>query len=330
MTFATTTSPTHTNFKIRADILDLQASLVQWRRDFHRFPELGFKENFIAKGLKNNRTMAIGIVISNLTDIFSTSIVTVIEREVEKYNYCIILCDYGGKFEKQEEKLRFLKDRSVDGVILYPVGNYLEIINEYIEDNIPIIVLNEDIPGIEIDKVLVDNSNSSFRAVEQLINANHRRIAIINGTKEAYVSKERFKGYIEALQLYDIQIEDKWIKYGNFLCADAYQMTKELMTSDDRPTALYITNYHMTIGAVMALNDLNIKIPDDISVIGYDYFEISNVIKPALTLIEQPYQKIGEVAAELLIRRIKGDYTDYPQKICLNTKMILRDSVKTI
>lgn len=292
--------------------------------------QLGFKENIIAKGLKNNRTMTIGVVIVSLTDIFATSIVTSVERVLEDNNYSIILCDYEAHADKQEKKLRFLKDRSIDGLILYPSGQYLPILDEYLKDDIPVVLVNEDIPGLNTDKVLVDNANASFRAVEKLIHLNHRRIGVINGTDYDYVSQERLRGYKDALQVYEIPMEQELVKYGKHSNAGGYHAARELMLSQDPPTALFVTNYYMTIGAMMAINEMNIKVPQDLSIIGFDRFDLMDVIRPALTVIEQPSERIGEIAAELLLKRIRGDYSDFPKTHQLNTKMLNRDSVKEV
>ncbi|MFO7154699.1 MAG: LacI family DNA-binding transcriptional regulator [Caldicoprobacter oshimai] len=292
--------------------------------------ELGFKQNIIAKGLKSNRSMTIGVVIDDFTNIFCTSIVTAIERTVEKENYSIILCDYEGDTEKLEQKLNFLRDRFVDGLILFSNNVRLSIMDEYIRDGIPIVIVNEDIPGFNTDKVLVDNAGASFRAVERFIHSNHTKIAIINGPPNSWVSQQRFEGYKQALEAYNLPVESRWIKYGNFTTVGGYLAAKEFFEGADIPTALYVTNYYMTLGAVMAIHELNIKVPQELSIIGFDYFELSDVIKPSLTVIEQPTSKMGEIAGNLILKRIKGDYTGYPEVHTLHTRMIVRDSVRAI
>lgn len=291
--------------------------------------QLGFKQNIIAKGLKNNRSMTIGVVIDDFTNIFSTSIVTAIEKTVEKDNYSIILCDYEEDTQKLEQKLSFLKDRFVDGLILFSNNVYLDIMDEYIKDGVPIVVVNEDIPGFHTDKVMVNNADASFRAVEKFIHSNHKKIAIINGPCDSCVGQERFSGYVQALQVYDIPVEQCWIKYGNFTTVGGYLATKELFNNSQMPTALYVANYYMTLGTIMAIHEMNIKVPDKLSIIGFDYFDLSDVIKPSLTLIEQPTLTMGEMAGNIILKRIKGDYSDYPEVHRLHTRMIVRDSVRS-
>jgi LacI family transcriptional regulator len=293
--------------------------------------ELGFQENIIAKGLKNNRSMTIGVVLASLTDLFATSVISAAESILARDNYSIIVCDFESSQAKLDQKLHFLKSRSVDGLILFPGKfNCSETLQEYIDDGIPVVIANDDMPSFQTDKVTVDNSNASFRAVEWLIHQNHRDIAVINGDLDTYTGRERYKGYLEALQTYDIKPRDEWIAYGHFSNRGGYEAAKYLLSLKRPPTALYITNYYMTFGAIIAINERKVKIPDEISIVGFDHFELSDVINPPLTVVEQPTSRIGEMAARTVLRRIKGDYEDFPVSISVKTRMILKNSVRKI
>ncbi len=293
--------------------------------------ELGFRENLIAKGLKTNRSMTIGVVLASLTDLFATSIVTAAENILARDNYSIVVCDFNSSQQNLEQKLRFLKDRSVDGLILFPGScTSSDILREYMDDNIPIVIVNDDMPDIETDKVTVDNSNASFRTVEYLIHQNHRDIAIINGDQNTYTGRERYRGYLEALNTYNIRPCEEYITYGYFSNRGGYQAAKKLLALPNPPTAIYTTNYYMTFGAIIAINEAKIKIPDDISFIGFDHFDLSDVINPPLTVVEQPTERLGELAARTVLRRVKGDYGDFPLRHKVNTRMILKDSVRKL
>lgn len=292
--------------------------------------ELGFKENMIAKGLKNNRSMTIGVAIGSLTDIFSTSIVTAIENTAAKHNYSIMLCDYQGSLEKLGQKLMFLKDRSIDGLILFNVSQRVPVLDEYVKEGIPIVAMDCPIAGLTTDQVIVDNAFASFQAVENLIEHGHRKISIIAGHEGIYSSDERLRGYLEALKTYGISPQEEWVRYGRFSNSGGYRAAKEILQGEEYPTALYVTNYYMMLGAMMAVYELNIKVPEQLSIIGFDHFELSDVIKPALTVIEQPIEKMGEAAAMLVLKRIKEDYTDFPITCKLSTHMLTRESVRRI
>ncbi|NLY61500.1 MAG: LacI family transcriptional regulator [Clostridiales bacterium] len=294
--------------------------------------ELNFKENIIAKGLKNNRSMTIGVVIVSLTDIFGTSIVTALERTVEKENYSIILCDYENDLDRLKYKLQFLRDRSVDALVLFPSiwpNEITESVNDYLRDDIPVVVIDDDFPTLETDKILVDNMNASFQAVEKLIKMGHKRIGIINGQKNSYTSKERYAGYLKALQKYQIDVDEDIIKWGNYSNHGGYSAAKKMLLSYKPPTAIFATNYYMTLGAIAAVQELNISIPRELSIIGFDRFPLSEVIKPTLTLIEQPASRMGRLAGQIILRRLKGDYSDFPIHQQVPTKLLIRDSISS-
>ncbi len=293
--------------------------------------ELGFQENIMAKGLKNNRSMTIGVVLASLTDLFATSVITAAENILAQENYSIIVCDFQSSPEKLDQKLRFLKSRSIDGLILFPGScEASAALQEYLDEGIPVVIVNDDLPSIQTDKVTVDNDNASFRAVEWLIHQNHKDIAIINGDLDTYTGRERYRGYLEALQTYDIKPREELITCGHFSNRGGYQAASSLLSLEKPPTAIYITNYYMTFGAIIAINERKIKIPDDISIIGFDHFDLSDVINPPLTVVEQPTNRIGEMAAQTVLRRIKGDYEEFPVNISIKTRMIMKDSVKRI
>jgi len=295
--------------------------------------QLGFKGNYLARGLKKKRSMTIGALIFGFTEIFSLSIIDTFSKLVENEGYSLIISNYEGNSEKFVQKIDFFKEKYIDGLVVFPTVPDKQVVlklNAMLEEKIPVVIINENIAGVDTDGVIVDNANTSFRAVENLIHNNHEKIAIINGTRNDYVSVERLKGYSEAIQVYDIPVSKNYVKFGNYTNEGGYLSAKELLQDTDPPTAIYITNYNMTNGALMAIRELNINIPEQLSVVGFDCTEVSQMIKPALTIVEQPTEKMGEVASQIILKRIKGNYTDFPKKMQINTRLLLRDSVRKL
>ena len=292
--------------------------------------DLGFKGNIFARGLKRKRSMAIAVVTPDF-DIFSTSITTEVEQILEQERYSLIICDYQGSKEALRRKLMFLQDRYIDGVILFPsnlAASSKDIIQKYLAKKVPIVLVDHTIPGIETDTVIIDNVNASFRAMEELIRHHHRRIAIINGRKDSFVSQERLQGYYNAMQTYGLPVQEEWLAWGEFTQAGGYHAVKTLMALPERPTAIYATNYTMTVGAVLALQERHIAIPEQISFVGFDRFESVEIIEPPLTMVEQPLNLIAQNAANLILKRIRGEYNDFATTVKLNTKMVIGHSVK--
>lgn len=294
--------------------------------------ELGFKFNILGKALRQKKSLTIGVAIHALTDIYSTSVVTAVERVAESEGYTVLISDLNTTPEGQLRKLQFLRDRFVDGLIIFPSG--LErcegLLREMIADKTPVVLVNGDLPRLGTDRVAVDNAPASRRAIERFIAAGHRKIAIIAGPKDEAVAQERLNGCLEAFAAHGLPAHEQYIRHGDYLAPSAYQATRELMALADPPTALYVINYHMTLGTIMALNELNVRVPEELSLIGFDHFPLFDVIKPALTVIEQPTDALGEAAARLLLRRMGGDYGDYPSQTILPTRLLERQSVRRL
>jgi LacI family transcriptional regulator len=292
--------------------------------------KLDFKVNEMARGLKTNRTMTVGVLIPNFENIFFTSIVSNIENGLLQEGYSTIVCDYRENPSLEGEKLKFLLNKMVDGIIIMPQTGNDDLINEIIAKDIPVILIDRLINNVNCDVVLVDNLNASYNAVEQLIVRGHKRIGIIVGPEDVYTAQERLKGYIRVHEDYGREVIPSLIKYGDYQMQSGYELFPELLRSDPRPTAIYVTNYEMTLGAIIAINETNLKIPDDLSVIGFDNLALARIVKPALSIVVQPMQQIGEVAAQILLKRLKGDLTGFPAVVRLKTELLLRDSVRKI
>ncbi|MBU3112746.1 LacI family transcriptional regulator [Clostridium lacusfryxellense] len=291
---------------------------------------LDYKVNVMARGLKTNKTMTIGILIPSFVNTFCMEIVSNIENILLKYGYSAFICDYREDVELEKVKLEFLIDKSVDGLILMPSGDDEDIIRKVNKNDIPIVIIDRAMKQMTCDTVLVDNMNASYDAVEQLITRGHRKIAIITGPQNIYTASERLKGYNRVHEDYSIPIDENLIKYGDYKMAGGYDLLKELLEMKSLPTAVFITNYEMTLGAIMAINEANIIIPDQLSIIGFDSLELTKIVKPSLSLVFQPLKEIGETAGEVIMKRIKGDFLSFPEMHRLKTKLIMGKSVKKI
>jgi len=291
---------------------------------------LNYKPNTIAQSLKSRKSMSVGILIDSLTDQFAASIVEIAQSILIAHGYTVLLCSFSMDVKKQEQKLMYLLDKKVDGAILYLSGDYLPTLEEFTKQNKPLVLINEDIKDLYADKILVNNSEAGFRATEKLIQAGHKNIAIVLGARDDYTGVGRLDGYKKALKYYGLEPNEDLIMYAKYDFKIAYEMVKKILESENPPTAIFATSYHLTIGAVIAINELDLKIPTDISIIGFDHFELSDVIKPQITLVEQPIEQIGVLAAETLLKRLSGDLSSPPKRIELNTNICARNSIANI
>lgn len=290
--------------------------------------ELDYRVNVIARGLKINKSMTVGVLIPSLRKLFFTSIISYITDELQENGYSTIVCDYKEDKEVEETKLEFLIDKMVDGIILVPYQIDKQKIKDILNRDISLLLLDRMTSGIDCDTVLTDSLNGSYRAVEKLFERGHKRIGIITGPKDVYTSRERLKGYKRVHEDYNIEIDQDLIKYGDYKVQGGYEKTKDLWKLKSSPTALFATNYEMTVGSLMAINELEIKIPEELSLIGFDdIMQLSKIYAPSLSIVSQPMEKLGRTAAEILLKRLKGKKENYPQIKRLKTDISIKKSV---
>ena len=291
---------------------------------------LDFKPNQIARTLKTNKTQTIGVVIPGLSDIYSTTIVKSIEEELYNKGYNIFVCDSMGNVDLEKEKVSILLDKMVDGLIIYPCKEDISYLNEYKEKKVPIITLDIKVKGFQCDQVLTDNINATYTVTEWLINNNHKKIGIITGSNKSFTAVERLKGYERALEDYGIKFQDKFVRAQDFSERSGFEGLSQLINLEETPTAVIACNYYTTIGAVKATYELGISVPEQLSLVGFDNIGISEIVRPALSIIVQPMNEIGMTAAKLMLKRIKGDYGDFPTTSRLKTDFILKESTRKL
>jgi LacI family transcriptional regulator len=291
---------------------------------------LDFKVNEIARGLKTNKTMTIGVLIPDFKNIFFTTVVSNIENVLIQNGYSTIICDYKNDNVLEKEKFNFLVNKQVDGIIIIPQGDDVRHIKEHINKNMPLVLVDRALEGVECDTILVDNMNASYNAVEHLITRGHKSIGIICGPDNIFTAVERLKGYMRVHKDYSMKIDESLVKKGDNDVESGYTRLNELLDLQVPPTAVFVTNYEMTLGAIMALNERNIKIPDELSIVGFDNLHMARIVKPSLSIVVQPMEQIGEIAANTILRRLRGDMSNYPSMVRLKTELMINQSVKDL
>ncbi len=294
---------------------------------------LDYKVNLAARVLKTRRTMIVGILIPSLNVPFFSTICASIEEQLKKEGYSIILCSYYEDAGEELEKLRFLLNQSVDGILLVPQhisGEDINAFSELRERKTPLVLMDRSIPGFEGDRVLADNSTATYGAVEQFIINGHKRIGIIIGPPELSTAYERRVGYERVHHDYAIPVDPALIRVGDYSIGSGYSAMSDLLNMDNPPTAVIGTNHEMTMGAITYAYERKMRIPDDISFIGYDEIQLTKIINPPITIVMQPIQEIAELCAKILLKRMQGDDTSFPLVYRLKTNLLMHESIKRI
>ncbi len=296
--------------------------------------ELHYEVNEVARGLATQKTRTIGVLIQNFDNVFMGTIVSNIESILRQHNYGTIVCDCQQDKKLEEEEIHFLLGKRVDGIITIPTSGNPAYLQQAIDRNIPVILLDRTFAGEDMDSILVDNVEAAQKAVQVLIDHGHEKIAIICGDDSEYTARERLRGYCNALEGANIDIDSNYIKRGKLSTAHGYDSMKELLGMKERPTAVFLSNYEITLGGVMAVNEMRVPFPQDISLIGFDNFLLSKVVNPPLWMVNQPMDKIAQQAAELMLQRLeegnRKENADKSQTIILPTNIVEGESIRRL
>jgi len=293
--------------------------------------ELNFTVNEFARGLKTNKSNTVGIIIPDIGNVLVTHVIPIIVDELRKNGYATIICDSRSDHEREKELINFSMSKRVDGIINMPVGADGSHLDTAFQNGIPVVLLDRIVTDCigHVDAVLVDNTRAAQDATACLIEHGHTNIGIIAGPRDVYTATERLSGYISMLKKYDLPVQDSLIEYTDFTIESGYRACKRLLNNNSNMTALFTSNYDVTVGAMMAINERGISVPDSISVFGFDDMPFAQVIKPHLSVVSQPLTEIGRSAALILLDRMRGKIKGNAKVMVLRTHTVIRDSVTT-
>ncbi|GGG05868.1 LacI family DNA-binding transcriptional regulator [Paenibacillus abyssi] len=289
--------------------------------------ELDFHVNEIARGLKTSKSKTIGIIIPSMENFFCTSLISRVEKHLSKHGYSGIICDYQEDPQMEKEKLVFLINKMVDGIIIVPSGDTQKEIQQVLDRGIPVVTVDRILPDIACDSVVVDNFKISGEAVEYFVGQDHRRIAIICGPRNISTAEERLNGYLAVHEKFRLTVDPDLIQFGDYYMQSGYELCRRLLDLPEPPTAIFATNYDITLGVISALNERNIRIPEQLSLIGFDNLNLSKVIKPALSLVVQPMDQLADATTKLMLERLEGTLQGIPQLVKFEAELVIKDSV---
>jgi LacI family transcriptional regulator len=266
---------------------------------------LDYHPNEVARGLKVNRTFTIGIILPDVSNLFFNDILRGVETEARRNGYSVILCDSNEDPVQEQELLTLLIRRRVDGILLASTQASLAA-SRLAMRRPPIVCFDRDPGGFEGPAVVVDNVRASYEATQHLIELGHQHIAIIAGPETTLTGRERLEGFRKALQEAHLPLPKGYIRPGGFSMEGAHREALEILQLSNPPTAILVCNNRMTLGLMRALRDLGLRCPQDVSVVGFDDFDWSDLFSPRLTTIVQPSYEMGKRATEMLLRVIQG------------------------
>ena len=299
--------------------------------------EMNYRRNGLARNLKRQRTETIGLVLGDISNPYSTELANAIRKTLSAKGYNLFICISEHSANEDIAAFESLVNHSVDGLIVATRSNKDgdEYLNGIVESDVPVVVIGRDFQNISVDFVSADNLNGGFEATRHLIDLGHQRIGFIGATLNGSSGLKRFQGYLKALEKHKIPIDERLITGRKEAISEVpgystekmgYEGMKRLLSLPVRPTAVFARNDFTAIGAITAIKEAALKIPEDIAIVGFDDIPLATHTSPKLTTVRQPMRLQGQLAAEMLLQRIESEEIYERRERILDCELIIRGS----
>lgn len=294
--------------------------------------ELNYSPDGVARSMSQRRTHTIGLVVSDVTNPFFTAVARGVEDIGQQRGYSLVLCNTDENLAKERAYLAVLREKRVDGILLAVSSQEAAHIRPLLDAGTKLVLIDRAIPGFDVPSVTVDNIGGIFQATDYLLGLGHRRIGIITVGIAVSTAVERLDGYKAALARAGMSRDPELIVHGGFTQQDGYESGLRLWSLSKRPTAVISCNNVMTTGLLIALRERGARIPEDVSVIGFDDLPYFALLENPLTAVAQPMYELGRCACELLLRLISGDasLTSEETHLRLPTQLLIRSSCRRV
>lgn len=293
--------------------------------------ELNYQPNKLALSLKQKQTHNIGVLVPNLDYVLATMVKGIDEVALEA-GYTVMVCQSNESFGREIVNTRRLLDSLVDGFII-SVSSETKVFDHFRkiqEKQMPMVVFDRVTPFLQAPGVRIDNEDGGFQATEHLIEQGYKRIAILAGPKNLGISNERLEGYLRALKKYRIKPDKDLIIYCDFNQHYAYLATQELLQMKKRPDAIFTISDRMAIGAMLAIKEKGLRMPQDIGLVGFNNEPVVSLVTPGITSVDQPAFELGKIAAKLFIETMHNENDMSHVEEVLKVKLIVRESSQRI
>ena len=283
---------------------------------------LDYRPNALAKGLLMKKTMTVGIIIPDISNPYYAEIVRGVQDMADQYGYAVILLNTDRIQERITKHIYFLREKSADGIIFSGGAIHGEKVLSSLEGfRERVVVIGRH--RVESSAVMIDNAGGATKAIQHLVELGHERIGYIGGPDKSASAKDRLAGYRSALAHHGYPVDKNLIGKGDFTPSSGYLSAKELIARE-QPTAIFAANDQMAFGSIHAANELGLRVPDDLSVVGFDNIPFGSYFEPPLTTVEVPMYQIGAAAMEMLFNLISRKNAEELRSF--STKLIKRAS----
>jgi len=293
--------------------------------------ELGYRPNLVARSLKSGRTRAIGIIIPNIRDPYWAEIVAGIEGVARSEGYSILLFDTEEDPEQEERSLQIVSQMKADGVVLVPTGDPEESgrrVASLLLDGVSAVLLSRQLPGVDLDAILGDNEQASYLATRHLLHLGYQRVAILVYPASTSSGEAKLRGYQRAHTEAGCTIDPQLIRFGGRPLEGSGRREMEcfLTLPGGKPDAILACTHLLVMGILQCVKDHGLRIPEDLGLVGFDDYPWSPHMQPPLTVVRQPRDQMGVMAARRLLQRIRGEILGPGEQLRMPTDLIVRES----
>ncbi|PRM09125.1 Ribose operon repressor [Haemophilus influenzae] len=289
--------------------------------------ELNYTPSAVARSLKVRETKTIGLLVTATNNPFFAEVMAGVEQYCQQHQYNLIIAATGGDAKRLQQNLQTLMHKQVDGLLLMCGDSRFQADIE-LAISLPLVVMDWWFTELNADKILENSALGGYLATKALIDAGHRKIGIITGNLKKSVAQNRLQGYKNALSEAKIALNPHWIVESHFDFEGGVLGIQSLLTQSSRPTAVFCCSDTIAVGAYQAIQQQGLRIPQDLSIMGYDDIELARYLSPPLSTICQPKAELGKLAVEALLQRIKNPNENY-RTLVLEPTCVLRESIYT-
>jgi LacI family transcriptional regulator len=296
------------------------------RRVEEAIRELEYVPNAVAKGLMSNKSGTIGVIVPDIVNPFFALVIRGAETVARRSGYRVLLCNTEGDLALERQYVEDMLAHRADGILIAPVSDLSkDHLAALSRRRFPFVLVDRSVTGLDCDIVQADSVSGARRLTEHLIEVGHRRIGLIIEPDTVSTARERVRGYHAALEKANLSTEESLIVRTSADRAGGYGATNQLLSLPDPPTALFGVNNMTALGAIDAVRDRGLSVPEDIGLVCFDDVEHLAVLSPFLTVMDQPTETFGTVGTQLLLDRIAGN-VESGRRVVLPPRLIVRRS----
>jgi len=284
-----------------------------------------------ARALKTNLSRTVGFITPKFSDVYASQLASEAAVYLREYKYSLFVYESLNSLEGEVEALDFFASKKVDAVMAAFIGDdkryYQQLLSKY---RFPVILFDKTFDNVAGDSVTINNLKAAYTAVSKLIEYGHRDIAIVRGKEAHFTNNQRYLGYRQALADHGIPLHEDFVVEVDYSGIDVYENITRLFVNSHKPTAIFTVNYFTTVSTIMVLNQLDYSIPEDISLFGFDNYDLFKIVKPKPWLMVQPMKAIAQEGVRMLLERIKDHQHAPYRSVVLESEMYVGGSIKRI